>query len=71
LPARFYALEATRIVVGEVRGAEALQHAEKLGIPATPGGAASVHANDAYGALIRLESLVAEGYSRAAAAIDC
>ena len=28
-----------------------------------PGGAASVHANDAHGALIRLESLVAEATS--------
>jgi Flp pilus assembly CpaF family ATPase len=52
-------LKPTRIVVGEVRGAEALSML-KAWNTGHPGGAASVHANDARGALIRLESLVAE-----------
>jgi type IV secretion system protein TrbB len=52
-------LKPTRIVVGEVRGAEALSML-KAWNTGHPGGAASVHANNAYGALIRLESLVAE-----------
>src|SRR5713226_9657599 len=52
-------LKPTRIVVGEVRGAEALSML-KAWNTGHPGGAASVHANDAHGALIRLESLVAE-----------
>ena len=49
----------TRIVVGEVRGAEAhtLLKAWNTG---HPGGMATVHANDAMSGLIRLESLVAE-----------
>ena len=52
-------LKPTRIVVGEVRGAEAhtLLKAWNTG---HPGGAATVHANDAMSGLIRLESLVAE-----------
>lgn len=52
-------LKPTRIVVGEVRGAEAhtLLKAWNTG---HPGGMATVHANDAMGGLIRLESLVAE-----------
>jgi type IV secretion system protein TrbB len=52
-------LKPTRIVVGEVRGAEAhtLLKAWNTG---HPGGAATVHANDALSGLIRLESLVAE-----------
>ncbi len=52
-------LKPTRIVVGEVRGAEAhtLLKAWNTG---HPGGAATVHANDAISGLIRLESLVAE-----------
>jgi type IV secretion system protein VirB11 len=52
-------LKPTRIVVGEVRGAEAhtLLKAFNTG---HPGGAATIHANDAIGGLIRLESLVAE-----------
>ena len=52
-------LKPTRIVVGEVRGAEA--HAMlKAWNTGHPGGAATVHANDALSGLIRLESLVAE-----------
>jgi type IV secretion system protein VirB11 len=52
-------LKPTRIVVGEVRGAEA--HAMlKAWNTGHPGGVATVHANDALSGLIRLESLVAE-----------
>ena len=52
-------LKPTRIVVGEVRGAEAhtLLKAWNTG---HQGGAATVHSNDALSGLIRLESLVAE-----------
>jgi type IV secretion system protein VirB11 len=52
-------LKPTRIIVGEVRGAEAhtLLKAWNTG---HPGGAATVHANDALSGLVRLESLVAE-----------
>lgn len=52
-------LKPTRIVVGEVRGAEAhtLLKAWNTG---HPGGIATIHANDALSGLIRLESLVAE-----------
>ena len=55
-------LKPTRIVVGEVRGAEAhtLLKAWNTG---HPGGAATIHANDAISGLIRLESLVAEATS--------
>ncbi len=55
-------LKPTRIVVGEVRGAEAhtLLKAWNTG---HPGGAATVHANDAVSGLIRLESLIAEATS--------
>src|ERR1700735_1446179 len=55
-------LKPTRIVVGEVRGAEAhtLLKAWNTG---HPGGAATAHANDALRGLIRLESLVAEATS--------
>ncbi len=52
-------LKPTRIIVGEVRGAEA--HALlKAWNTGHPGGAATVHANDAISGLVRLESLVAE-----------
>jgi Flp pilus assembly CpaF family ATPase len=52
-------LKPDRIVVGEVRGAEA--HAMlKAWNTGHPGGAATVHANDAVSGLRRLESLVAE-----------
>ncbi len=55
-------LKPTRIVVGEVRGAEA--HALlKAWNTGHPGGMATVHANDAIGGLIRLESLLAEATS--------
>ena len=52
-------LKPTRIVVGEVRGAEAhtLLKAWNTG---HPGGIATIHANDALSGLVRLESLVAE-----------
>ncbi len=52
-------LKPTRIVVGEVRGAEAhvMLKAWNTG---HPGGAATIHANDALSGLVRLESLVAE-----------
>jgi type IV secretion system protein VirB11 len=52
-------LKPTRIVVGEVRGAEAhvMLKAWNTG---HQGGAATVHANDALSGLVRLESLVAE-----------
>ena len=55
-------LKPTRIVVGEVRGAEAhtLLKAWNTG---HPGGMATVHANDAVSGLTRLESLVAEATS--------
>lgn len=52
-------LKPTRIVVGEVRGAEA--HALlKAWNTGHPGGIATVHANDAASGLRRLESLVVE-----------
>jgi len=52
-------LKPTRIIVGEVRGAEAhtLLKAWNTG---HPGGIATIHANDGEGGLIRLETLVAE-----------
>jgi len=55
-------LKPTRIVVGEVRGAEAhtLLKAWNTG---HPGGLGTVHANSALLGLTRLESLVAEGTS--------
>jgi type IV secretion system protein TrbB len=55
-------LKPSRIVVGEVRGAEAhtLLKAWNTG---HPGGAATIHANDALSGLTRLESLVAEATS--------
>jgi type IV secretion system protein VirB11 len=55
-------MKPTRIVVGEVRGAEAhtLLKAWNTG---HPGGAATIHANDAVSGLLRLESLVAEATS--------
>jgi type IV secretion system protein TrbB len=55
-------LKPKRIVVGEVRGAEAhvMLKAWNTG---HPGGVATVHANDAVSGLVRLESLVAEATS--------
>jgi type IV secretion system protein TrbB len=52
-------LKPDRIVVGEVRGAEA-HTMLKAWNTGHPGGAATVHANDAVSGLRRLESLVAE-----------
>ncbi len=52
-------LKPTRIVVGEVRGAEA--HAVlKAWNTGHPGGIATIHANDALSALSRLESLLTQ-----------
>ena len=52
-------LQPTRIVVGEVRGAEA--HAVlKAWNTGHPGGIATIHANDALSALTRLESLLTQ-----------
>jgi type IV secretion system protein TrbB len=55
-------LKPTRIVVGEVRGAEAhtLLKAWNTG---HQGGVATVHANDALNGLVRIETLVAEATS--------
>lgn len=52
-------LRPDRIIVGEVRGAEALSLL-KAWNTGHPGGVATVHANDAVSGLTRLESLVAE-----------
>lgn len=52
-------LRPDRIVVGEVRGGEALDML-KAWSTGHPGGIATVHANDALGALHRLEQLVEE-----------
>jgi len=48
-----------RIIVGEVRGAEALDLLKAWGT-GHPGGVATLHANSAYGALMRLEQLTLE-----------
>ena len=55
-------LRPDRIVVGEVRGAEALTLL-KAWNTGHPGGVCTVHANDARAALTRLENLVAEAAS--------
>jgi type IV secretion system protein VirB11 len=52
-------LRPDRIVVGEVRGAEALDML-KAWNTGHPGGIATVHANSARGALYRIEQLVQE-----------
>jgi type IV secretion system protein VirB11 len=52
-------LRPDRIIVGEIRGAEALAML-KAWNTGHPGGIATVHANDAYAGLIRLEQLVQE-----------
>jgi Flp pilus assembly CpaF family ATPase len=52
-------LKPTRIVVGEVRGAEA-HTLLKSWNTGHPGGIATIHANDALNGLVRLETLVAE-----------
>ncbi|NYT68871.1 P-type conjugative transfer ATPase TrbB [Pusillimonas noertemannii] len=51
-----------RIIVGEVRGAEALDLLKAWGT-GHPGGIATLHANSAYGALMRLEQLTLEAAS--------
>ncbi len=55
-------LRPDRILVGEVRGAEALDLL-KAWNTGHPGGVATLHANDARAGLIRLENLVAEATS--------
>jgi len=52
-------LRPDRIIIGEVRGAEALAML-KAWNTGHPGGIATVHANSAYAALVRLEQLVQE-----------
>ena len=59
LPAGLHAVEADKDCRGRSAGRGSVEHAQSVEHRA-PGGAASVHANDAHGALIRLESLVAE-----------
>jgi type IV secretion system protein VirB11 len=51
-----------RIIVGEVRGAEALDLLKAWGT-GHPGGIATLHANSAHGALLRLEQLTLEAAS--------
>ena len=48
-----------RIIIGEVRGGEALDLLKSWNT-GHPGGLATVHANDAHAALLRLEQLIAE-----------
>ncbi len=57
-------LRPDRIIVGEVRGAEALDLL-KAWNTGHPGGITTLHANSAYGALQRLEQLTLEATSRA------
>jgi type IV secretion system protein VirB11 len=52
-------LRPDRIIVGEVRGGEALALL-KAWNTGHPGGVATVHANSAYSGLVRLEQLIAE-----------
>jgi type IV secretion system protein VirB11 len=52
-------LRPDRIVVGEVRGAEALDLLKAWGT-GHPGGIATIHAGSAEGALLRLEQLILE-----------
>src|SRR5258708_18904555 len=51
--------EIQRLVVGEVRGAEALDLIKVWGT-GHPGGIATIHAGSALGALLRLEQLILE-----------
>ncbi|KRH78266.1 type IV secretion system protein VirB11 [Ferrovum sp. JA12] len=53
-------LRPDRIIVGEVRGSEALALL-KAWNTGHPGGISTLHANDAQGALFRLEQLIEEG----------
>lgn len=55
-------LRPDRIIVGEVRGAEALALL-KAWNTGHPGGLATVHANDAEAGLVRLQQLIQEGIS--------
>src|SRR2546425_11693725 len=55
-------LRPTRIVVGEVRGGEALKLL-KSWATGHPGGVATIHGHDAVSGLIQLENLVAEATS--------
>ena len=57
-------LRPDRIIVGEVRGAEALDLL-KAWNTGHPGGITTLHANSAYGALRRLEQLTLEATNRA------
>jgi len=52
-------LRPDRVVVGEVRGAEALDLIKVWGT-GPPGGIATIHAGSALGALLRLEQLILE-----------
>jgi type IV secretion system protein VirB11 len=52
-------LRPDRIVVGEVRGGEALDLLKAWGT-GHPGGVATIHAGSAEGALVRLEQLILE-----------
>ncbi|MFH5256224.1 ATPase, T2SS/T4P/T4SS family, partial [Burkholderia semiarida] len=52
-------LRPDRVVVGEVRGAEALDLIKVWGT-GHPGGIATIHAGSALGALLRLEQLILE-----------
>jgi type IV secretion system protein VirB11 len=56
-------LRPDRIIVGEVRGAEALDLL-KAWNTGHPGGITTLHANSAYGALLRLEQLTLEATQR-------
>ena len=55
-------LRPTRIVIGEVRGREALELLKSWST-GHPGGVATIHANDALAGLVQLENLVAEATS--------
>src|SRR5690606_20749468 len=52
-------LRPDRVIVGEVRGGEALDLVKVWGT-GHPGGIATVHAGSAHGALLRLEQLILE-----------
>ena len=55
-------LRPDRIIVGEVRGGEALDLLKSWNT-GHPGGVCTVHANSARGGLLRLEQLIAEASS--------
>jgi type IV secretion system protein VirB11 len=52
-------LRPDRVIVGEVRGGEALDLIKVWGT-GHPGGIATIHASSAHGALLRLEQLILE-----------